>query len=99
MGDNNKNQLQEQKKMILNMIAEGSKSHGEVFDKDDSRYSVDTEEGAQIYASFSDEELLDLLRESAHQMGKCVVVVTHSRELAREADVVFRLKRGTLVTA
>ena len=24
---------------------------------------------------------------------------THSRELAREADVVFRLKRGTLVTA
>ena len=69
MGDNNKNQLQEQKKMILNMIAEGSKSHGEVFDKDDSRYSVDTEEGAQIYASFSDEELLDLLRESAQRLG------------------------------
>ena len=43
--------------------------------------------------------IASLLRESAHQMGKCVVVVTHSRELAREADVVFRLKRGTLVTA
>ena len=42
--------------------------------------------------------IASLLRESAHQMGKCVVV-THSRELAREADVVFRLKRGTLVTA
>ena len=43
--------------------------------------------------------IASLLRESAHQMGKCVVVVTHSRELARDADVVFRLKRGTLVTA
>lgn len=43
--------------------------------------------------------ITSLLRESAHQMGKCVVVVTHSRELARDADVVFRLKRGTLVTA
>ena len=43
--------------------------------------------------------IASLLRESAHQMGKCVVVVTHSRGLARKADVVFRLKRGTLVTA
>ena len=43
--------------------------------------------------------IASLLRESAHQMGKCVVVVTHSRELARDADVVFHLKRGTLVTA
>ena len=29
-------------------------------------------------------------------MNKCVVVVTHSEALAKEADVVFRLKRGEL---
>ena len=29
-------------------------------------------------------------------MGKCVVVVTHSNELAKQADVVFRLKKGEL---
>ena len=29
-------------------------------------------------------------------MNKCVVVVTHSNELAKQADVVFRLKKGEL---
>ena len=29
-------------------------------------------------------------------MNKCVVVVTHSSELAKQADVVFHLKRGQL---
>ena len=29
-------------------------------------------------------------------MNKCVVVVTHSNELAKQADVVFRLKKGNL---
>lgn len=41
-------------------------------------------------------EITEILRESAHQMGKCVVVVTHSNELAKQADVVFRLKHGGL---
>ncbi len=41
-------------------------------------------------------DITAILKESAHQMGKCVVVVTHSNELAKEADVVFRLKRGVL---
>ncbi len=41
-------------------------------------------------------DITEILKESAHQMGKCVVVVTHSNELAKEADVVFRLKRGVL---
>ena len=40
--------------------------------------------------------IIGILKESAHQMNKCVVVVTHSNELAREADVVFLLKRGEL---
>lgn len=38
--------------------------------------------------------IVELLKESAHQMKKCVVVVTHSNALAEEADVVFRLKKG-----
>ena len=41
-------------------------------------------------------DITEILKESAHQMGKCVVVVTHSNELAKQADVVFRLKRGVL---
>ncbi len=41
-------------------------------------------------------DITAILKESAHQMGKCVVVVTHSNELAKQADVVFRLKRGVL---
>ena len=41
-------------------------------------------------------DITQILKESAHQMNKCVVVVTHSGELARQADVVFRLKKGDL---
>lgn len=41
-------------------------------------------------------DITEILKESAHKMNKCVVVVTHSGELARQADVVFRLKRGEL---
>lgn len=40
--------------------------------------------------------IIGILKESAHQMNKCVVDVTHSNELAKEADVVFLLKRGEL---
>lgn len=40
--------------------------------------------------------ITDILKESAHKMNKCVVVVTHSNELAKQADVVFQLKRGQL---
>lgn len=69
VGDNNKNQLQEQKKMMFGMIAEDPRRHGETEEKDDSPYSVDTEEGAQLYASFSDDELLELLRRNAQRLG------------------------------
>ena len=41
-------------------------------------------------------DITEILKESAHQMNKCVVVVTHSNELAKQADVVFRLKKGEL---
>lgn len=42
-------------------------------------------------------EITKILKESAHVYGKCVIVVTHSNELATEADKVFRLKGGVLL--
>ena len=42
------------------------------------------------------QDITEILKESAHQMNKCVVVVTHSNELAKQADMVFRLKKGEL---
>ena len=41
-------------------------------------------------------DITELLKERAHKMNKCVVVVTHSNELAKQADVICRLKRGEL---
>ena len=42
------------------------------------------------------EEITAILKESAHGFGKCVVVVTHSGEVAKQADVVLEIKRGHL---
>lgn len=42
------------------------------------------------------EEITAVLKESAHTFGKCVVVVTHSGEVAKQADVVLEIKRGHL---
>ena len=42
------------------------------------------------------EEITAILKESAHAFGKCVVVATHSGEVAKQADVVLEIKRGHL---
>ena len=42
------------------------------------------------------EEITEVLKESAHMFGKCVVVVTHSGEVAKQADVVLEIKKGHL---
>lgn len=42
------------------------------------------------------DEITAVLKESAHTFGKCVVVVTHSGELAKQADMVLEIKRGKL---
>ena len=42
------------------------------------------------------EEIAAVLKESAHVFGKCVVVVTHSADVAKQADVVLEIKRGHL---
>ena len=50
----------------------------------------------QLLKVVTTQDITEILKESAHQMGKCVVVVTHSGELAKQADVIFRLKKGIL---
>ena len=37
-------------------------------------------------------EIISIFQRLAHEQEKCVIVVTHSRELAEQADVVLRLK-------
>lgn len=41
-------------------------------------------------------EITEVLKESAHAFGKCVVVVTHDLEVAKQADMVLEIKRGHL---
>ncbi len=41
-------------------------------------------------------EIIGLLKKTAHQLGKCVIVVTHSRQLAEAADQVIEMKDGRL---
>ena len=36
-------------------------------------------------------DVIDILKEIAHKEKKCVIVVTHSKELASEADMIIRL--------
>ncbi len=43
--------------------------------------------------------IMDILEETVHQMKKCAVIVTHSHEIAKRADVIFHLKHGELKTA
>lgn len=42
-------------------------------------------------------EITNILKECAHKMNKCVVIVTHSNDLAKQADVILRLKKGEVL--
>ena len=42
------------------------------------------------------DEIIDLLKKTAHELGKCVIVVTHSKHLAGEADVVLEIREGKM---
>ena len=39
---------------------------------------------------------MDILGKLAHEEGRCVIVVTHDPEVAEAADLVLRMKDGTL---
>jgi len=42
-----------------------------------------------------EEEIVDILRELAHEHNKCVIVVTHSSQIAEQSDVTFKLTKGS----
>ena len=42
------------------------------------------------------DEIIEILKTSAHKHGKCVIVVTHSKELAKKSDVILVLKNKKL---
>ena len=41
-------------------------------------------------------EIAEIMKRMAHEYKKCVIVVTHSLEVAEYADVVFELKQARL---
>lgn len=41
-------------------------------------------------------DIADILLNAAHNKNKCIIVVTHSRELARKADTIYRLSKGKI---
>ena len=40
--------------------------------------------------------IMQILENNVRQMDKCAIIVTHSNEIAKRADVILQLKRGTL---
>lgn len=42
------------------------------------------------------DEIIALLKKTAHELGKCVIVVTHSKHLAEEADIVLKIDNGSI---
>ena len=70
-------------------IARALASDAQVILADEPTGNLDEETAAEI---------TDILRESAHKSGKCVVVVTHSREIAQKADFTAHLHKGYLNT-
>lgn len=68
-------------------IARALASDAKVILADEPTGNLDEDTAADITA---------ILKECAHQMNKCVVIVTHSNDLAKQADVIFRLKKGEL---
>lgn len=41
-------------------------------------------------------QIINILLEAAREYNKCVIIVSHSNEVARQSDIVFELKQGTL---
>jgi len=41
-----------------------------------------------------EKEIIDIFQKLAHEHNKCVIVVTHSTQIAESSDVVFKLRKG-----
>ena len=42
------------------------------------------------------EGIIELLKQAAHELGKCVIVVTHSKYLANESDEIVQIANGII---
>lgn len=42
------------------------------------------------------QDITDIFKEAAREYHKCVIIVSHSREVAKQADVVLELKQGKI---
>ena len=69
-------------------IARALASNAPVLLADEPTGNLDEDTANDIIAIFS---------ELAHEKNKCVIIVTHSKELAQKADVILTLKKGTVV--
>lgn len=43
-----------------------------------------------------EQEIIDIFKKLAHEHQKCVIVVTHSNEIALQSDQAFQLRKGVL---
>jgi len=46
-----------------------------------------------------EQEIVGILKSLAHEHDKCVVVVTHSKDIAAQADIIFHLTKGQFADA
>ena len=46
--------------------------------------------------SDTENEIVEILKSSAHEHGKCAIVVTHNKDLAKKSDVILMLKNKKL---
>ena len=47
----------------------------------------------------TENEIIRILADLAHEQNKCVIIVTHSRKITKKADEVFGMNKGTLMYA
>lgn len=46
----------------------------------------------------TEQEIINILKMLAHKHNKCVIVVTHAPEVAKQADVILTLRKGNLTS-
>lgn len=68
-------------------IARALSSRGQLIVADEPTGNLDKETAAEI---------VELFQAVAHDMNKCVIVVTHSDEVAKASDVNYKMIQGTL---
>ena len=69
-------------------IARALAAHSDVIAADEPTGNLDEENADAVMA---------LLKRLAHEQGKTIIVVTHDRMLAEDADRFYRLQHGQLV--